>query len=170
MSMQHATDLPPIAPQRPRRRYPRRRMHAPWDSQSTKIKNGSALIAGVNQGGFYIRRLRELIADYNGDLPEATAAERSLIKRACILEIELERLETGLAGSDKASQRGLDLYARTVGNLRRVLLTLGLGSKRQRERNNAPGPLGRLLIADIERQREEDRERREEKLREEEAI
>jgi hypothetical protein len=158
MSRQSAPDLIPIAPQRPRRRYPRRRAHQPWNSQATKIKNGSALIAGVNQGGFYIRRLRELLADYGADLPGATTAERSLIKRACILTIELERLETGLAGSDKASQRGVDLYARTVGNLRRVLQTLGLGPKRQRERDDAPGPLGRLLIADIERQQQEDNE------------
>jgi hypothetical protein len=160
--MQPVPDLTPILSPHARRKHPRRRAHPPWDRQATKLKNGSALIAGVNQGGLYVRRLRELLADYSADLPEATAAERSLIKRACILEIELERLETKLASAGEASQRNLDLYGRMSGNLRRVLQQLGLGSKRQqRERDNAPGPLGRLLIADIERQREEDRERRE---------
>jgi hypothetical protein len=142
MSIESAPESPPTPPpHRPRRR---RRAHPPRDSQLTKLKNGSALIAGVNQGGFYIRRLRELLADYNADLPEATAAERSLIQRACVLTIELERLETGLAGSDETSQRGLDLYARTVGNLRRVLQTLGLGPKGQSKRDTG-GILGRIL-------------------------
>jgi hypothetical protein len=47
------------------------------------------------------------------------------------------------------------------GNLRRVLQQLGLGSKRQSKRDDVPGPLGRLLIADIERQEAEAREREE---------
>jgi hypothetical protein len=158
MSIESVPDLTPIPSPRPRRRRPRRRAHPPWDRQATKIKNGSALVAGVSQSIGYIRRLRELLADYSADLPEATAAERSLIRRVCIIELEIERLETKLASADEASQRNLDLYGRMTGNLRRVLQTLGLGSKRQlkHERDNATGPLGRLLIAEHEAHEDEE--------------
>jgi hypothetical protein len=148
-------DIPTDSHGRPKPVAPRKRAADSRAYGRTKISNGSVAIAGVNQRDPYVRRFKELVANYQADMPGATAAERSLVRRACILEIELERLETGLAGSDKASQRGLDLYARTVGNLRRVLQALGLGSKRQSKRDDAPGPLGRLLIADIERQQRE---------------
>jgi hypothetical protein len=81
----------------PRRR--RRRPHPPRNSQATKLKNGSVAIAGVNQSIGYVRRFKELLADYADDMPKASVAERSLIRRACILEIELEHAETKFAAS-----------------------------------------------------------------------
>jgi hypothetical protein len=152
MSIEPAPDSPPMAPSRPRRR---RRQHPPWSPQATKIKNGSAIIAGVNQSIVYVRRLKELLADYLDDMPQATTAERSLIRRACILEIELEHFETKFASAGEAAQRDLDLYARTTGNLRRVLQTLGLQRREPKGRT-----FGEMLAADYERQQREESEQK----------
>jgi hypothetical protein len=46
----------------------------PRGSQKTRIRNGSAIIAGVHLRSLYIRRLKELLADYESDIPEASTA------------------------------------------------------------------------------------------------
>jgi uncharacterized small protein (DUF1192 family) len=155
-----APESPPLTPQRPRRR--RRSPHPPWDPQATRLKNGSAIIAGVKQSGGYVRRLKELIARYRDELPHASPSALSLIKRAAVLEAELERLETQFAKAGASSQRGLELYTRMTGNLRRVLRELGLQRQRHEPKPQAApgGPLGRLLVADYERQQIADREKR----------
>jgi hypothetical protein len=49
-----------------------------------------------------------------------------LIRRSAVLSVELEALEARFAEAGQASERDLDLYARTCGNLRRLLETVGL--------------------------------------------
>jgi hypothetical protein len=120
----------------------------------TKISNGSAVIAGVRQSVGYVRRFKELLADYSEDMPQATTADRALIKRAAIIEIELERLETRFASAGAASQRNLDLYVRMTGNLRRVLQALGLQRHEPKKQTFGSSPLGQILREGIERQRE----------------
>jgi len=53
----------------------------------------------------------------------APAAERSIIRRASVLTVELERLEVKFASAGEAAD--LDLYQRTAGNLRRLLEAVG---------------------------------------------
>ena len=55
-----------------------------------------------------------------------SAAERSIIRRASVLTVELERMEAKFATAGEASERDLDLYQRTAGNLRRLLEAIGL--------------------------------------------
>jgi hypothetical protein len=77
----------------------------------------------------WCRRAKELIADHTADLGgvgNRSAAERSIIRRACVLTVELERLEAKFAQADQASNDDLDLYQRTAGNLRRLLESVGL--------------------------------------------
>ena len=95
-------------------------------TQATRTKNESAIIAGVRQTSVYVRRFKELLAGYLSDIPNATTAERSILRRAIILEIELEHLETKFASDGEASKTELDLYGRTAGNLRRLLESVGL--------------------------------------------
>jgi hypothetical protein len=65
-----------------------------------------------------------------------SAAERSLIRRASVLTIELEHLEKKFALADEAGAgadpNDLDLYQRAAGNLRRLLEGIGL-KRRPRE-------------------------------------
>ncbi len=122
----------------------------PDKAQRSRVANGSALLAGVDGRSLWVRRCKELIADHLSDLgggDNASAAERSIIRRACVLTVELERLEAKFANAGQASDSDLDLYQRTAGNLRRLLEAVGL---RRRPREVGSG-LGDLWRADQRR-------------------
>jgi hypothetical protein len=79
--------------------------------------------------GAWARRWRDLIEAHVADLGGAEAlssAERSLIKRASTLEIELEQVE-GRLSMGKAQD--LAVYATAASHLRRIFETLGLDRK-----------------------------------------
>jgi hypothetical protein len=118
------------------------------DTQRTRIGNGSAVVHGVDQRLRFPRRVRELLADYLSDKPDATVAERSILKRACVLEERLERRETAFAlKPDDAALTAsdlneIDLYARVAANHRRLVEAVGL----ERRAKIITGPtLGSIL-------------------------
>ncbi len=109
----------------------------------SRITNGKTLIAGVDGRSAWVRRCRDVIAEHVADLggvDNTSAAERSIIRRASTLTVELERLETKFALAGEASAEDLDLYQRTAGNLRRLLEAIGI---QRRPRDVTPS------IADI---------------------
>jgi hypothetical protein len=82
----------------------------------------------------WARRLRDLIDLHVGDLGGSdaiSAAQKSIVRRACTLTVELERLEARFALAGEADADDLDLYQRTAGNLRRLLESLGLERKQR---------------------------------------
>src|SRR5438034_539621 len=89
------------------------------------VSNGSSIIADIDHRTGWMRRLRDLLYSHESDLGgEANLSEgqRSLLRRAAMLELQLEMLERQFADNDGvASAKALDLYGRTSGNLRRVL-------------------------------------------------
>lgn len=104
----------------------------------SRITNGSALLPGVDGRSAWIRRCKDVIAAHLSDLggeDNTSAAERSIIRRASVMTVELERLEARFAVAGKASERDLDLYIRAAGNLRRLLEAIGL---RRRPRDVTP--------------------------------
>jgi hypothetical protein len=116
----------------------RPRSGAPKSALKSRITNNSALLPGVDGRSAWVRRCRDLIELHVADLggEEATsAAERSIVRRAAVLTVELERLEARFALADAASPDDLDLYQRTAGNLRRLLEAVGL---RRRPRDVTP--------------------------------
>jgi len=95
----------------------------------SRITNGSALLPGVDGRSAWVRRCKDVIAAHLSDLggeDNTSAAERSIIRRASVLTVELERLEVKFATAGEASAVDLDLYQRTAGNLRRLLEAIGL--------------------------------------------
>jgi hypothetical protein len=96
------------------------------DAQKSRITNGSALLPGVDGRSAWIRRCKDIIAAHLSDVPDASTAERSIIRRASVMTVELERLEAKFATAGEANERDLDLYQRTAGNLRRLLEAVGL--------------------------------------------
>ena len=56
-----------------------------------------------------------------GGESNTSTAERSIVRRASVLTVELERLEQKFALAGQADVEDLDLYQRTAGNLRRLL-------------------------------------------------
>jgi len=68
------------------------------------------------------------LSDLGGEAA-VSEAEKSIIRRAATLSVELERLELAFATAGEATAAELDLYSRVAGNLRRLLESLGLGKR-----------------------------------------
>ena len=97
--------------------------------QRSRVTNGSVLLPGIDGRSPWVRRCKDVIALHLSDLggvDNTSAAERSLIRRASVLTVELERLEARFAGAGEADAGDLDLYQRTAGNLRRLLEAVGI--------------------------------------------
>jgi hypothetical protein len=120
-------------------------------AQRSRVANGSAILSGVDQRSVWCRRLKENLQDHLSDIPNASISERSIIRRASVLEVELERMETAFAIAGEASAEDLDIYARVSANLRRLLESVGL-ERRAKPVNGLT--LGEVLRADIDAQRE----------------
>jgi hypothetical protein len=101
--------------------------------QRSRITNGSKLLVGVDGRSPWVRRCKDVISSHLSDIPDPTAAERSIIRRASVLTIELERLEATFALAGEADPEALDLYARTAGNLRRLLEAVGISRRDARD-------------------------------------
>ena len=99
----------------------------------SRVSNGTCLFAErVDGRSIWARRFRDLIELHVADLGGAevlSEAQRSLIRRVATLETEMERLEGRFAKDGGGSNRTLDRYQSMANNLRRLLTTLGLGSK-----------------------------------------
>ena len=92
----------------------------------SRVGNGAELLPGVDGRSLWMRRLRELLADHLSDLPDASCAEKSIIRRAAVLTVELERFETKFALAGEACADDLDVYQRVANSLRRLLEATGL--------------------------------------------
>jgi hypothetical protein len=87
------------------------------------------MVAGADGRSTWVRRLRDVVSAHTGDLggvEAMSAAERSIVRRAATLTVELERLETKFAEAGEASATDIDLYQRTANSLRRLLESVGL--------------------------------------------
>ena len=101
----------------------------PAAAQRSRITNGSALLPGVDGRSAWVRRARDLIREHLADLggfDNVSAAERSIIRRASVLTVELERLEAKFALAGEASVQDLDAYQGGAYTLTRLLQCVGL--------------------------------------------
>jgi hypothetical protein len=120
------------------------------DAQKSRITNGSALLPGIDGRSAWVRRAKDVIAAHLSDMggeDNTSAAERSIIRRASVLTVELERLEAKFALAGEANTADLDVYARMAGNLRRLLEAVGL----QRRPRDVGPTLGELMREDVDR-------------------
>jgi hypothetical protein len=119
----------------------------------SRITNGSALLPGVDGRNAWVRRAKDIIALHLSDLAgedKTSAAERSIVRRAAVLTVQLEQLEARFAlANGEASANELDLYARTSSTLRRLLEAVGL----QRRAKDIGPTFSDLWLADQETQR-----------------
>jgi hypothetical protein len=94
----------------------------------SRIGNG-ALLPGIDQRNTWVRRAKELIADFISDaggIENTSAAEQAIIRRAAVLIVELERLELKFAKAPQANPVELDMYARCASQMRRLLESIGI--------------------------------------------
>ncbi len=99
----------------------------------SQVTNGRrTFVEGGDERSPWARRFRDLILAHAGDLggiDVLSEAQRSLVRRAVTIEIQLEQLE-GQLSEGKAAD--LAVYATASGHLRRLLETLGI-ERRARE-------------------------------------
>jgi hypothetical protein len=131
----------------------------------SKITNGVRLLPNVDGRTFWVRRFRDVRALHLSDLggeDNCSEAEKSIARRAALLTVELERLETVFAEASEATPQQLALYGTTSNTLRRLLESIGIG---RRSRDVTPS-FGNLLAADAAMRQREQSVRNEEKRRE----
>lgn len=123
----------------------------------SRITNGSALLPSVDGRSLWARRMRDLMEAHTDDMGGAeylSEAERSLARRAAVIEVELEYQETALAEARMNGQPvpadALDLYAKLSNTLRRLLVTTGLRRRARDVLQDLPGELEPFLDDDGE--------------------
>ena len=87
------------------------------------------MLAGVDGNSTWARRLRDVMALHISDLggdANVSEAERSIVRRAATLTVELELMEVAFATDDKPSDRRINTYQRTANSLRRLLESVGM--------------------------------------------
>ncbi|HLH98760.1 MAG TPA: hypothetical protein VKW08_26925 [Xanthobacteraceae bacterium] len=112
----------------------------------SRVTNGKTLFAeGGDMRAPWSRRLRDILdlhlADIGG-VDHASEAERSILRRAATLTVELERLEARFA-EGPSSNKDLETYQRTSNTLRRLLESVGL---KRRPRDITPPRIEDLLV------------------------
>jgi hypothetical protein len=113
-------------------------INRPRSRQRSRITNGSLLPSITDGRSAWVRRAKDVIEAHIGDLggeANCSTAERSLVRRASVLTVELEMLEAKFAAVGQANQVDLDAYIRGSGCLRRLLESVGL---QRRQKNVTP--------------------------------
>jgi hypothetical protein len=94
------------------------------------ITNGKNLLADVDHRSAWMRRLKDLVGDATSDLGGAdllSNAERVLVRRAAMLTLQAEMMESRWNGTDgEAPAKEIETYQRITNTLRRTLKDLGL--------------------------------------------
>jgi hypothetical protein len=122
------------------------------NAHRSKITNGTALLPGVDGRSPWVRRCKDVIAAHVADLggvDNCSAAERSIIRRASTLTVELERLEARFATAGEANTADLETYQRCANTMRRLLESVGL---RRRPRDVTPTLAEYLSARDAEQE------------------
>jgi hypothetical protein len=107
----------------------------------SRVTNGKELLPGIDGRSLWTRRMRDLLALHTSDLggtDQISEAQRSLIRRAAVLTIELEHMELRFAQDDRTPTL-LEQYQRCSNTLRRVLMSIGI--ERQARDVTPPSPL-----------------------------
>jgi hypothetical protein len=95
-----------------------------------RMSNRSTTVATADGRTIWVRRLRDLIEAHEADLGgNLTQAQRSIVRRAATLSVELERKEAAFAKAGSIADSDLDSYQRSSNTLRRLLESLGIEPK-----------------------------------------
>jgi hypothetical protein len=73
---------------------------SPPAREASRTRAGQ-LLPGVDGRSAWTRRCRDILASHLSDTPDASAAERSIIRRASVLTVELERMERQFALNER---------------------------------------------------------------------
>jgi hypothetical protein len=116
------------------------------------ITNGSALLHEVDGRSATMRRLRDIIYAHTADLggtDTLSEGQRAILRRAALLQVQLEMMEQKFAQREDNSATGkeIEVYQRASGALRRLLESLGLHEGRQPRDATNTFDMNRLIDA-----------------------
>ena len=102
----------------------------------SSITNGTALLHDVDGRSATMRRLRDIIYAHTADLggtDTLSEGQRAILRRAALLQLQLEMMEQKFAQREDNSATGkeIEVYQRASGALRRLLESLGLHEGRR---------------------------------------
>jgi hypothetical protein len=104
----------------------------------SRITNGNAILNDADGRSRWVRRLRDLVGLHITDLggpDNVSEAERSILRRASTIEVELEMLEETFAAGNGAAPNDLLRYSTLSNTMRRLFEAVGL---RRRPRDITP--------------------------------
>jgi hypothetical protein len=137
----------------------RQRVVLPSSKQRSHLSNGHALPRSADMRSAWARRYKDLLQIHLADLNGAdacSAAEQAILKRACTLITECERMEARFATNGGATLEELETFQRASNTMKRLLVTLGL---ERRMKDVSTPSLGQLLREDDLQQRQQRRDR-----------
>ena len=124
----------------PKTKVGRKRPELSLSKVRSALTNGSSILADVDHRSAWMRRLRDLIQLHMSDVDDGNISEaaRSLIKRASMLELQLEMMDSKFAANNgEATLPQLQAYQSACNTLRRTLEAVSGGLER-RARNVTP--------------------------------
>lgn len=129
-----------------------RKQPAKKPTARSRVTNGSKLGSEMDGRTVWARRLRDLIDLYSsdiGDIEHIPHSKRSLVRRAAVLTVELERAEVGFAEKGEADPAALTAYQTTANSLRRILESLDIKATIREAAEVAKVIEGGRIIRDI---------------------
>ena len=122
----------------------------------SSITNGSALLHDVDGRSATMRRLRDIVQAHVSDLGGAdqlSEGQIALLRRAALLQLQTEMLETKFEVNEGAASRDeLETYQRISNTLRRLLESLNLHTGRRARDVTPSGLTIDALIDNVKRQ------------------
>jgi hypothetical protein len=119
----------------------------------SSITNGSALLHDVDGRSATMRRLRDIVQAHVSDLGGPallSEGQTALLRRAALLQLQTEMLETKFAANEGAASREeLETYQRISNTLRRLLESLNLHTGRKARDVTPPSLTIHHLIDDV---------------------
>jgi hypothetical protein len=126
----------------------RRRIKVSANKLKAALTNGHKAIDQIDGRSSIARRVRDLVAAYVNDLGGAdqlSEGQHTLVRRAAIMTVQLEQMESKFALEGITDAAALDVYQRTTNSLRRLLESLGIHKGRKPRTINEPTDLHEYL-------------------------
>ena len=114
----------------------RRRTDLTMSKVRSAITNGSSVLYDVDHRSATMRRFRDTIQAHQADLggePNLSEGQKAIIRRAAMLQLQLEMMEQKFAVRDDgvATGKEIEVYQRASNSLRRLIESLGLHQGRR---------------------------------------
>ena len=143
-----------MKPTNPNKRAARKRTAVSLAAFRSAVTNGSVVLSNVDGRSAWMRRFRDLISAHETDLGGRailSEGQRAIIRRASLLQCQLELMEARFAQDDggEVGVKSLLAYQTASSAMRRLLESLGLNEGRKARDVTSHGLTIDALIDDV---------------------